>query len=126
MIRELTNHKVNGLNNALMVEAFDRNEHGVCDRYLISCDRNCNLETGAFEPVNIQFQRGPVLENGINGVSIEALLVVVEDRLRYFQLGDYACTENANALADVQSALRHLHNRTKDRIVRGVEGTSNK
>lgn len=74
----------------------------------------------------INFQNGPIQEHGINGVSNEALLAVVIDRLRGFQAGQFACRENAIALTNLEQALMWLQSRTADRVRRGVEGTSTK
>jgi len=70
----------------------------------------------------INFQKGPLDEEGLNGLSNEVLLAIVEDRLQGFQSGPFVCRENAIALTKVQEALLWLHKRTKDRIERGVEG----
>lgn len=72
----------------------------------------------------IIFQNGPVLESGANGLTHEALLAVVIDRLRSFQAGPYACAENARALLHCQAALGALGQRSAGRAARGVEGTS--
>lgn len=71
----------------------------------------------------LRFQNGPIKESGINGITNEALLVVLEDRLSGFQSGPYACQENAEALESIRSALATLHARTASRRTRGVEGT---
>lgn len=55
------------------------------------------------------------------GVTNEALLAIVKDRLEGFQAGKFPCQENEDALAGVNHALRFLHKRTMDRIERGVE-----
>jgi hypothetical protein len=59
----------------------------------------------------------------VNGISIEALLAIVEDRLLGFQSGQFSCRENSIALTKVQEALLWLAKRTRDRVARGVEGT---
>ncbi len=71
----------------------------------------------------IHFQNGPVKEAGVNGLSNEALLAVVEDRLKGFQNGPLSCRENALALTKLQECLMWLHRRTQDRVARSVEGT---
>jgi len=73
--------------------------------------------------LSISFQNGPIPEVGINGITNEALLAIVADRLRGFQSGPYACHENFTALYHVEAALNWLKYRTRDRISRGVEGT---
>ncbi len=55
------------------------------------------------------------------GVTNEALLAVVIDRLEGFQAGPFNCQENADALVAAQAALQALHGRTLARIARGVE-----
>ncbi len=71
----------------------------------------------------VLFQNGPIKEVGVNGVTHEALLVIVIDRLRSFQAGPFASSDNEHALADCLSALSWLQERTRKRIARGVEGT---
>jgi hypothetical protein len=82
-----------------------------------SWQRSCAL-------CEIYFQNGPINEHGVNGISGEALLAVNIDRLRGFQAGQYACADNAEALDHLEKALECLHRRTKERLARGVEGTS--
>lgn len=72
----------------------------------------------------INFQNGPIKENGVNGVMNEDLLAVVVDRLDGFQAGPYACEDNEEARQHILSALECLGRRTKAREARGVEGTS--
>ncbi len=72
----------------------------------------------------IWFQKGPVKEYGVNGVHNEDLIAIVIDRLRGFESGDYACSENATALKSLENALFELNHRTKQREARGVEGTN--
>ena len=75
----------------------------------------------------ISFQNGPIKENGVNGVTQEALLAIVIDRLRSFQNGPYNCADNEEALGACTKALKALHalqRRTLARIARGVEGTT--
>lgn len=81
-------------------------------------------EVRDFYHCHIRFQNGPILEAGVNGISNEALLAIVEDRLLGFQSGQFACRENAVALTKIQEALMWLQKRTRDRLARGVEGTS--
>ena len=72
----------------------------------------------------ILFQNGPIQEAGVNGLTQEALLAIVIDRLRSFQSGPYSCRENAIALTHCEDALMWLQRRTRARIKRGVEGTN--
>ena len=71
----------------------------------------------------VEFQNGPIKEVGINGITNEALIAIVIDRLRSFQAGPYSGRENAVALTHLEDALMWLQRRTRARIARGVEGT---
>lgn len=73
--------------------------------------------------LSVLFQNGPIKEYGVNGVTGEALLAIQIDRLRCFQAGPFACSENEDALWHIERALELLQTRTKRRIARGVEGT---
>lgn len=120
-MRELTDHKVNELNEALKIEVLDElGLGGACHSYCIA--------TNAPEPHEtfIHFQNGPLLEVGVNGISQEALLAIVIDRLRGFQGGQFSTKENSMALTKCEEALMWLQKRTRDRIARGVEGTNQK
>jgi hypothetical protein len=82
--------------------------------------------TVAVNSLDIHFQEGPIKEFGVNGITQEALLAIVIDRLRSFQAGPFACEDNATALDHCQKALETLQKRTLARIARGVEGTNQK
>lgn len=92
---------------------------GACHKYEINCLKDLN---GTCATIN--FQNGPVKENGINGCHQEDLLAIVIDRLRGFQSGKFACRENAIALTHIETSLLWLNKRTADRVDRGVEGTN--
>lgn len=71
----------------------------------------------------VQFQKGPIKEVGVNGVMNEDLIAMVIDRLYSFQESEYKCRENAIAITKLEEALMWLGKRTQDREDRGVEGT---
>lgn len=119
-MREITSHKVNGLNEALKIEVLDEPGLGdACHNYRVS-----SVTPLLMHPIEINFQKNPIQEVGVNGISMEALLAIVVDRLEGFQSGEYACEENQHALDSVRSALIALKIRTRERCERGVEGTS--
>ena len=113
MTRPITVHHVNDCNKALTLTAQAPSTGGASVRYDI---------TGPNFDLNIRFQDGPIAE-GINGITNEALLAIVEDRLKGFQSGPFACAENQYALRCIQDAQIILGDRTRSREVRGVEGT---
>lgn len=80
----------------------------------------------AWAPTVISFQNGPIKENGVNGLTQEVLLAVVQDRLESFQSGPFACDANARALEHIKEAQYQLQARTRERIARSVEGTNAK
>jgi len=117
-MRELTEHKVNPANDILQVMVVDEPGAGnACHAYDIS--------GGEAIPTHIRFQNGPINVggNGVNGITNEALLAIVADRLRGFQSGPFACKANACALTHIEEALHWLQQRTLERMRRGVEGT---
>ena len=125
-MRELTSHRVNGLNEALRIVVLDEPGQGnACHKYEIGYGSGPD-DLSDENPCYIRFQNGPIAEVGVNGLSNEALLAVVEDRLVGFQSGQYACRENAIALTKLQEAMMWLQKRTRDRMARGVEGTNQK
>ena len=72
----------------------------------------------------LMFQKGPVAEVGINGITNEALLAIVIDRLEGAQEGPFKSRYNALAITALQEAENWLSRRTIDRMSRGVEGQS--
>lgn len=128
-MKEITSHKINGLNESLKVVALDEPGHGGAHhKYVISTPSKPLRQELANPQVHceIDFQNGPVGEFGPNGLSNESLLAVVLDRLECFQSSEYACHENAMAKQCVETAIQWLHYRTKQRVARGVEGTHKK
>ena len=123
--RELTSHRVNECNESINVLVMDDPGcGGACHHYRIEpITSPGDHPEGAINPCDIRFQNGPIAEVGVNGVTQEALLAVLIDRLSGFQDGPYACEENRQALFCIHSAKEWLHRRTKDRLERGVEGT---
>ena len=127
-MRQLTSHKVNGLNEVLLIGVQDEPGQGnACHDYGIFWELPDKTDgTKDVGTCRIRFQNGPIQEAGVNGISNEALLAIVEDRLLGFQSGQYACRENAVALTKLQEAMMWLQKRTRDRVARGVEGTNQK
>lgn len=76
-----------------------------------------------WSPLVLVFQEGNPTEVGVNGITHEALLAVLIDRLQSFQQGPFACPQNEEALQHLSEAMRALNSRTQERMARGVEGT---
>lgn len=128
-MRTLTDHKVNAANDTLDITVADApGSGGAHHRYVISgYDDAGNPSRGDACPsgphLDVLFQNGPIGEAGVNGVTHEALLAILIDRLRCFQAGPFSCRENALALTKLEEARHWLNSRTKARVARGVEGT---
>ena len=123
-MRKLTDHIVEGdsVNHQITVEVRDEPGHGgACHDYAILKPRG----HGAGFPLlcSVKFQNGPIKEVGVNGITQEALLAILIDRMRSFQAGAYANKCNESALQALEVALDELQARTRERIARQVEGT---
>lgn len=116
-MRTLTDHKLNGLNEALNINVtYEPGHGGACHRYEVTgFDTEKNASATNAEGYKTSFGRLVIQE---------ALLAIVIDRLRSFQEGQYKCRENAIALTHLEDALMWLQKRTRDRLARGVEGTN--
>lgn len=133
-MRELTGHRVNPANDTLKIEVLDEPGSGGAN--------HCYAVTG-FDYANnpavpshtlasylkdedtafVLFQNGPIAEVGVNGITHEALLAILIDRLEAFQAGPYASADNQDALDAMRTAQSALQRRTLRRMARGVEGT---
>jgi len=132
-MRSLTDHIVSG-DQAAQLEIWVHDEPGAGGAhhaYAIYGFHSLGNPSAGSEPFGndntcqaILFQNGPIKESGVNGVTHEALLAIVIDRLRSFQSGPFSCRENAIALTHMEEALMWLQRRTVARIKRGVEGTN--
>lgn len=131
-MRELTSHKANGVNNGLKVLVLDEpGPGGACHRYHVTTTEypppvgggmsHADLEkatamNGAAH--EIRFQKGPIHEAHVNGLTHEVLLAVLIDRLEGFQAGPFACRANGKALLSLRDALEALLSRTRERANR--------
>lgn len=121
-MREITTHKVNGCNDAITVTVRDEpGSGGACHHYRMAVAGGDPTAPGVCQ--EIFFQNGPIKEAGGNGITHEALLAILIDRLQGFQSGPYACQANQAALDAILVAQGALKGRTQERLARGVEGT---
>jgi len=114
--RAINGHKVNPANDLIEISVLDEpGSGGACHEYELS------IPSG--RKTLISFQNGPINEVGVNGLTHEALIAILLDRMRSFQSGPYSCRENALALTKLEEAQHWLLHRTQARMARGVEGT---
>ncbi len=120
MTRLIHTHMVENAAHELVIEVMDEPGTGNANHIY---DIQWVDKTGRLNARLIPFQNGPIKEVGVNGITNEALLAIVIDRLRGFQSGPYACRSNADALLHCESALFFLQSRTRECLARNVEGT---
>ncbi len=126
-MRKLIDHIVEGdaPQNQLAIRVTDEpGPGGANHRYEITASaEELGYALGRYFPKTvISFQNGPIKEAGVNGITQEALLAIVIDRLRSFQAGPFRNNFNRAALSNCEMALEALKNRTRERLERGVEG----
>lgn len=116
-------HEGNPLNDALRIVADEPNaEFGNSSHhYEVIHDKGAQIPAPLGK---IDFQEGPIKEHGVNGVTNEVLLAIVRNRLEGFQNSPFKCRENALAITKIEEAMHWLHHRTRERELRGVEGTN--
>ena len=117
-MREIFEHQVTPESEGLRIRVVDEPGPGGANHHYILSHDDRNTTHNSF----LDFQNGPIKEVGVNGVTQEALLAIVIDRLRSFQAGPFACRDNAVALTKAEESLMWLQKRTRDRMRRGVEG----
>lgn len=132
-MRAITDHIINPANDKLAITVMDEPGSGGANHsYIVSgfaVATNPGREMYEGDPgdgtdsLGLLFQNGPINEVGVNGITHEALLAILIDRLRGFQNGPYKSKANACALTHMEEALMWLNQRTLERMRRGVEGT---
>jgi len=112
-----------GANHIHRIEGLDISKNAA---YEACPDEQPGNYDGPQDAAWIIFQNGPIREFGVNGVTQDALAAIVIDRIRSFQSGPFNCEANERALECFCHGLHHFQTRTRERIVRGVEGTNRK
>lgn len=118
-LRQVTSHKVNGLNEKLDIDVLSEPGEGGASQWY----RVVNKDTQQVM-CDLQFQVGNPNEIGVNGISNEVLLAIVSDRLTGFQSGRFRSDFGDLALNKLNQCIRALRRRTQERASRGVEGTT--
>ena len=119
-MREVQFEKFGALHEAARVQAKEPGAGGAPTFYRIEIggtdERPLYVHTVEFQ------DRNPA--DAITGPSNEILIAVLIDRMQGFQNGPGKCRENAIALTHLEEALLWLQKRTRERLSRGVEGTT--
>lgn len=111
-IRPVDEPTTTNLHHAYRIGGFDGSENPSVD-----------ATSGIARSMSILFQNGPIKEAGANGVTEAALLAVLIHRYRCFHSA-FPSRENSMTLTALENAMEAMHRRTRDRLRRGVEGTS--
>jgi hypothetical protein len=119
-MRKVNFNKVNPCND--LIDIVSEDKIGPGNAYHSYFMRYPTID-GSVASQRIDFQNGPINEVGVNGVTQEALLAILIDRLECFQSSEFACVENNNALQHLIEAQEELNSRTKKRVNEGTEGT---
>jgi hypothetical protein len=106
MLRDIRTHETDNLNKNISILILD-------DPDPVSRASHCySVAIPGKQSTLIRFQHGdPAIE--INGLTNEALLAIMADRLNAFQTGPYACAENAEMLRHIEGALSACGARAK-------------
>src|SRR6185312_9226683 len=124
-MRELTSHKVNPANDKLVVQVLDEPGSGGANHlyHITGFNSSSNVSDPwtarhgqPAEHSTILFQNGPINEVGVNGLTHEALLAILIDRMEGFQAGPYASADNQEALDAMRTAQTALQRRTLARM----------
>ncbi len=124
--RIITSHKVEGKDHSNLEDIYvlppppDLLAHNEPSRHYEIALR------GGLSPqrILIPFQQGHVREVGINGCSSSALVAILIDHLESLNVGDHKNADTDEAIAHLRAAQESIQRRSKARIARGVEGTS--
>lgn len=122
-MRELHGHEANDCNKQIRITADDQNPENGNASHEYTLDLIGGAPDSGGWTQRISFQNGPIGVVGVNGLTNEALLAIVIDRLECFQTSPWLNEFNERALESVRDALTHLAARTAERTLRGVEGT---
>lgn len=126
--RELYDHKNNKFNReCIKVKTADtRAEDNAHHAYEITVDgypgTDADPNKRIIHRVVLHFQNGGLKEAGPNGITDQALIAIVLDRLRSFNDGPYRCRENSVMITKLEEALMWGEKRANDRARRNVEG----
>ncbi len=128
--RELFDHKNNKFNRECIevktadLRANDNAHHKYTIEVLPNWTNSPDEKNGGspVEVCQLNFQNGGLKEVGPNGITDQALIAVVLDRLRSFNDGPYRCRENSVIITKLEEAMMWMEKRGNDRARRGVEG----
>lgn len=120
--RTITEHHHDVANNAITITPDLPGPFGAPDYYELTFSDGKTPDHIATQ--GIKFQSGALADVGMTGITCEALVAVMLDRLRAFQDGPMRCAENDAVIHHFEQALVHCVRRSERRIAAGVKGTA--
>ncbi len=122
--RELFDHRNNKFNREhVIVKTADlRSSDNAHHKYVIEVTRDAPKPDWIAERCELNFQNGGLKEVGPNGITDQALIAIVLDRVRSFNDGPFRCRENSMMITKLEEALMWGEKRGNDRARRNVEG----
>ena len=126
--RELYDHKNNKFNRECVevktadLRASDNAHHAYKIEVFQVSNFPTDKENSPVETCFLNFQNGGLKEVGANGITDQALLAIVLDRVRSFNEGQFRCRENSIVITKLEEAMLWLEKRANDRARRNVEG----
>lgn len=127
-VEEFEASLVSGNDGGKIIEAFNVDSKSNAPKRFVISGYNAQTNPAAEPGDNllatvILMQNGVIPEVGLNGVTAEDLLKVVEELYVCFQEGQFACEENDEVLMHVRGALGAIAKRLTRRNEQGTEGT---
>jgi len=113
IVREIFAHRVDDHVSPLKIECLGVAAQGGAQNYYRITGFNYAADGKTVNALPISFQIGNPEVLGVNGVTMEALLAVVIDRLSGLQKGMYPCSENNMALGHLEASMTYLHARSR-------------
>lgn len=125
--RPLFDHKNNAFNRKCIdVHTADErasdNAHHKYKIVVTAWTKDSELGASPAEVCELNFQNGGLQEVGANGITDQALIAIVLDRMRSFNDGQFRCRENSMIITKLEEAMMWMEKRGNDRARRGVEG----
>jgi hypothetical protein len=119
--RVIHHHTAGNLANSELIITAKPDANGYAHHYDVRVQVD---EVNPPEPLcTVDFQDGLPGEVGTNGLTNEALIAILLDRLARFNEGPHRCRQNSLAITKLEEAGHWLRDRTQERLFRRVEGT---
>ena len=123
-VKEINDVKIINLDQAKQMSIFKINglfDWNAFDEYRkdhpISVSHSTNM-------ISFKIQDGPIKEVGKNGCQVADMIAVARHIINELNI-KYPCRENAMTITKLDEALMWQAERTRNRVERNVEGTSN-